>query len=224
MKRIFKVLALGVALGILAVIIQRLLNIDDETFMRFYWVAAPLIILGAVAINHVYFRKHIKKMNELQSILESGEAEEFLQQVNAALPTLKSKYLINLYKLNSTAGYCDLKQFETAKNILEELKSETLRGLVKDVHALNLCAVYFYLGENEKAADVFENSKKQFDILCKTKTYGGNINVLKIFMLIYKNDLPAAKELLEQTRENYDKPRLNDDYLFLDEKIKTLNS
>ena len=62
MKRLWKIIAIGVCIGLVSVVLQKALHIDRDVFLRWYWVTAAAVVLGAVLVNVVYNVFYQKKM------------------------------------------------------------------------------------------------------------------------------------------------------------------
>ncbi|MBR6501368.1 MAG: hypothetical protein IKT25_07665, partial [Firmicutes bacterium] len=130
-RRAGRTVAIGVALGISLGFITSVLDIDRDVFMKYYIVAAILIVLGVFLYNLLYIRKHNQEMNQAINLLNEGKTEEYMVRVSELERKVKGKALKNLMRLNLTAGYCDLKEYEKALEILETLRKEKLKGDVE---------------------------------------------------------------------------------------------
>lgn len=220
MKRFLKMIAIGVTIGILLVIVQIAFNIPREIFLHYYKICGVAVILGVVFFNLFYNLSYQKKMKEAVKFLEAGNEKEYIEEVEALLSTAKGRNLKNFLKVNLSAGYCDLNEYEKAIGLLESLMDEKMYGVLKMVQRLNLCVCYFYSNKGKKAMDLYESSQKEFAPFLKAKLYGGNIAVLSIFAAIEKGDLANAGNLLKSAREEWDNSRLQDDYQYLEERIQ----
>lgn len=219
MKHVLKVIAFGVCLGVALVIVQRVLQIDEQAFMQAYWIAAPAIVIGAMLINLFYNYGYKKRMRTAALLLEEGKIEEYIATVEAMLRTAKGKQLKNALRLNLSAGYCEQKQFDRAIRLLEELSQERLWGTVKMVHRLNLCACYFYTSQGEQAIRLYSESQKEFEPFRKSAAYGGNLAVIDMLAAIERKQYDLAEEMLRQAKAAYDRPRLQDDYRYIENAL-----
>ena len=220
MKRIFKIIAIGIIIGVLLVIAQIALHIPKDIFLHYYWICGVVIVLGAAFFNLFYNLSYQKKMKEAVKLLEAGNAKEYIEEVESLLNTAKGRNLKNFLTVNLSAGYCDLKEYEKAIDLLESLVDERMYGVLKMVQRLNLCVCYFYSNKGKKAMDLYESSQKEFAPFLKSKLYGGNIAILNIFAAIEKGELDNAKNLLKSACEAWDNPRLQDDYQYLEDILK----
>lgn len=217
MKRILKMIAIGVIIGILLVVVQIVFRIPKDVFLHYYWICGVLVILGAVIFNLFYNLRYQKNMKDAAMLLENGKAKEYIEAVEELLKNAKGRHLKNFLTVNLSAGYCDLKEYEKAIELLESLLSVKLNGVLKMVHRLNLCVCYFYSNQGKKGITLYESSQKDFKPFLKSKIYGGNIAVLGVFSAIENREFIRAKELLKYAREEWDNPRLQDDYQYFED-------
>ncbi len=211
MKHIFKVLALGICLGLLLAVVRRLLHIDATLFMRGYWIIALSAIGVAVLINVLYNLSYQQKMRKAAALLEDGCAEEYIAKTEALLQTARGRGLRNILKINLAAGHMEAKQFAAAAHILEELSHERFStGAVKMCYCLNLCICYFYTAQYDRAKELYQTSRQVFAPFRKNKTYGGNIAEADILAAIMNGQYSQAETLLAAARASWDSPRLLD--------------
>ncbi|NBI66857.1 hypothetical protein D1646_08515 [Pseudoflavonifractor sp. 60] len=164
MKRLWKIIAIGVCIGLVSVVLQKALHIDRDVFLRWYWVTAAAVVLGAVLVNVVYNVFYQKKMQRLVPLLEAQKPREYIAGVEQLLKTAKGQNLRNILMMNLSAGYIDLKEFDKAIELLEGLSDRGLVGTaVKTVCRLNLCTCYFQTGQGEKALMLYRDSQSIFE-------------------------------------------------------------
>lgn len=222
MKKSLIFIVAGALLGVLFSFSMNFLKIDDGQYYKYYLLFVVIIFLGGLAINFLYFNKHSKKTKNHLVMLERGKPQEFIDDIEAILPTLKSKYLKNLYTVNLSAGYCDLKNYKKAKKVLKSIENQKLPTGVREIYALNLTLVYFYLNEDEKAVKLYNDSTKDFAMIRKVPKYRGNFAVLDTFYYISQGEIENAREKLEESREKYKDTRLLQDYEELAKRIDNL--
>lgn len=223
MKHFLKVIVAGVCLGVVLVVIQIVFQFDRDALLRGYWSFAAVLIVAAALFNILYNLRYQKKMQAAAALLEEGRPAEYIAAVESLLQTARGRYVRNTLTLNLTAGYCDLKQFDKAIDILEGLSGERLRGIVKTVQRLNLCACYFYTGQQSKAMELYRASQKEFAPYRKTAVYGGSVAVLDMFAAIGEGRSKDAEALLKTARETWDRPRLRDDYQYIEALLAEQN-
>ena len=215
-RRAGRTVAIGVALGISLGFITSVLDIDKDVFMKYYIVAAILIVLGVFLYNLLYIRKHNQEMNQAINLLNEGKTEEYMVRVSELERKVKGKALKNLMRLNLTAGYCDLKEYEKALEILESLRKEKLKGDVELVWRLNTCLCYFYTGRTKEAMQLYNESKAFFSASKKKGLHVPNIAILDMLAMIEDGRKKEARQYLEFAREKWPQMRLEEDYRMID--------
>lgn len=209
MKRAVKIIAIGICLGLLLLAFQRGLQIDEGTFMRGYWIAALIVVLGAILFNLLYGLSYQKKIQKAAELLYAGKPQEYIDEIERLRRTAKGKALQNVLILNLAAGYIEMKQFETAIPMLEELSGKRLNGAgVKAAHWINLCMSYFETEQYEKAMALYEENRTLFDKYRNGPLYGGNIAILDILAAIRNERYELAEQSLAAAQKTYDDPRL----------------
>ena len=164
MKRIWKIIVIGVCSGLVLVALQMALHIDRDVFLRWYWAAAAVVVLGAVLVNVGYNIFYQKRMQKLVPLLEAQKPREYIAGVEQLLKTAKGQSLRNILTMNLSAGYIDLKEFSKAIELLEGISDRRLVGTaVKTVCRLNLCTCYFQTGQGEKALMLYRDSQSIFE-------------------------------------------------------------
>ena len=87
MKRIWKIIVIGVCSGLVLVALQMALHIDRDVFLRWYWAAAAVVVLGAVLVNVGYTIFYQKRMQKLVPLLEAQKPREYIAGVEQLLKT-----------------------------------------------------------------------------------------------------------------------------------------
>ncbi len=220
LKRILRILVLGICLGLFLGFLRSKLQIESGVFMTWYWITAGVILIGLVLFNTVYIGRYVKKMQEAAVLLEAGEPKAYIKAVEKLRGQARGRFLKNLFQLNLSAGYCDLKQYAKAISILEPLSPAHLRGDMRVVHRLNLCICYFYSGQASKAMQLYEASEAVFLPYRDRQPYGGNLAVLDMLAALERKEYAAAGTMLAEAREKWDSPRLAEDYAYIEECLE----
>lgn len=211
MKRIWKIIVIGVCSGLVLVALQMALHIDRDVFLRWYWAAAAVVVLGAVLVNVGYNIFYQKRMQKLVPLLEAKKPREYIAGVEQLLKTAKGQSLRNILTMNLSAGYIDLKEFSKAIELLEGISDRRLVGTaVKTVCRLNLCTCYFQTGQGEKALALYRDSQSIFEAQRKGGLYGGNIAIVDILAAVQKQEYSQAEQLLDRARRTWDAPRFQE--------------
>ena len=96
MKRVGKILAIGITLGVGLSLIRVALDIDTDTFLVYYWMVAIILLVGAMIFNVLYTKKYYKEMYRAVDVLNQGNAEEYIAMVSELEQKVKGKALKNL--------------------------------------------------------------------------------------------------------------------------------
>lgn len=210
------IVAFGISLGIM----KGMLNIPDDIFWKVYYIFGAFVIIGCITFNHCYHRYYGNKMKEAIKILETGEPDEYINYINQLLQKAKGRYLKTLFTVNLSVGYTDKKEYKKAIELLESVSNNRMYGVLKMVYRLNLCCNYYYNGQGEKAKAIYQESLKIFKPFRETPMYGGNIAVIDIFMELDNENFDLAEALLMIAKSKWNNPRLQEDYLFIEETLK----
>lgn len=213
MKRIGKVFLFGVCLGLVLVLIQNSFQIPEDVFMKGYWIAAIVVVLGALIINISYNLYYTAKMKKLLPLLFGGEPRGYIEGMEALIKTAKGKTLRSTLELNLAAGYMEEKDYGTAISLLEAVELRQLRvDSARVVRAINLCESYFLAGQTEKAQTLYDSSRPLFAKFRTGKLYGGNIAIVDVLEEISRGEFHQAKILLDKAKSTYEEPYLQKAY------------
>lgn len=208
MKRVVKIILIGLCFGLILLLLKISFRIDDAAFMHAYWIAAPAIVLGVVLINLCYNLIYLNKVRKIAKLLSEENPQEYIDGIENLLKTAKGKALRNILELNLAAGYIETKQFDLAIPLLEKLSHERLRGsAVNVVHKINLFLSYFETTQYEKAITVYNENQGLFQQYRHHKIYGGNIAILDVIAAIINEQYNQAEELLDTAKKMYDDVR-----------------
>lgn len=105
MKRIIKICAIGVCIGIVLGMIQIHFHIDDSVFWCGYCIAAIVILVGTILINLLYNRYYFKKIRNLAEQFLKEDPQKYIDGIQVLLKTAKGQGLRNILLLDLTAGY-----------------------------------------------------------------------------------------------------------------------
>ncbi len=213
MKRIGKVVLFGVCLGLVLVLIQNSFQIPEDVFMQGYWIAAIVVVLGALVINISYNLYYMGRVKKLLTLLYAGDSRGYIEGMEALRKTAKGKTLRSTLELNLAAGYMEEKDYGTAISILEAVDPKQLRvDSARVVRAINLCESYFLAGQTEKAQTLYDSSRPLFTKFRTGKAYGGNIAIVNVLEEISRGEFDQAKILLDKAKSTYQEPYLQKAY------------
>lgn len=211
-KRVFRIVGLGLLVGLALVAVQEYFKIDHDVFMKWYVIAAAVLLVAVVAVNVLYNNGYRKKVAALLPLLKENKTEEYLKGMEALLETAKGERLREGLRLNIAAGYSRLRQYDRSIPILEELLDKPMSGFSKVVLRHNLCLDYFYSGQTEKALELYDKSADMVEKYKDAYDFGGPLAALKMRALIAKGHKKEARELLEEAEKKWNTPSLAEDY------------
>ncbi|MBO5666263.1 MAG: hypothetical protein J6S45_02335, partial [Firmicutes bacterium] len=149
-----------------------------------------------------------------------GRAEEYIEIVEGLLRNAKTTQMKNLLRLNLTAGYCDLKEYDQAIAILDHLGREPLNKEMDLVRRLNLCACYFYNGQTEEAVALYEENRDLFEETKQKGKHQINLILLDMFMKLEQGEYDEVEEILKETKKHWEGPRLEEDFRLIQARLK----
>ena len=165
--------------------------------------------------------RYMSKTRELARLLQAGQPEEYIAGMEDLLKTAKGKNLRDILILNLTAGYVELRQFDTAIAMLEELSARGLKGAAATaVHHINLCLCYFETGQSGKAMALYRESQPLLERYRGGQSYGAYIAVLDMLAAVRENDYVRAEELLGTAMRTYSAPRMQKAFHEIEEQLR----
>lgn len=226
MKGILKPIALGALVGVILLIIQNIFKIPEAAFQKWVFIVFIVLLVGTVLFNILFVRKYQKRVHKQIALLEAGETEAALADMQDMMDMAHRKKLKNIERvcrLNMTAALCDLKEYDKALELLESMDRDIFKGNEEFVYDLNLCACYFYVGKYEEGLDVYDRSYEVFQRFKDNPFYGGYVAVVTIWAMLALGEYDQARNMLAQAKEKWDKERLYEDYKMIEEKLAERN-
>ncbi|MBQ8590829.1 MAG: tetratricopeptide repeat protein [Firmicutes bacterium] len=218
-EQTIRIIVIGVIAGVVLAIGRDALGIDIDVFMKWYFIGAIVLMICVLLGVVIYTMNYKNKMIKAMALLNEGKATEYVEVVSAMEQKALGKSLKNILRLNLTAGYCDLKEYDKAVEILEKLKSEKLKGDVDLVCRLNTCLCYFYTGRTEEAMQLYNESKVLFVTAKNKGVHVPNIAILDMWAMIENGRKKEARQYLEFAREKWPQMRLEEDYRIIEEQL-----
>lgn len=209
MKRVLKIVIIGICLGISLSLIQNSFGINEKEFLHIYWIIALIIIIGVALVNVCYNLFYSNKIKKSVKLLDEGKIEEYIDVISKLLESAKGQNLRKVLKLNLAAGYMEGRQFDKAIMMLEELSAKGLKGsVINAVHRINLCLCYFETEQYDKAMKVYNENQILIRKYENDRSYGGYIILLDIMSAIINEKYDLAGELLDKAKNEYTDTRL----------------
>lgn len=221
MKLIFKIIFMGICLGIVLLVLRVFLPVDTGTFMRVYWTSAFFFLAGVLLVSFFYNLSYKRRSQRAAKLLENGNPQAYIRETEKLLKTAKGRNLRNGLTLNLAAGYMATDQFDTAIGILESLPCDDLFDpAAKAVWRINLCMSYFETNQNEKAIALYEDSQKFLKRFRRVKLYGGSIAALDILAAMERGQYERADELLQTALAAYNSARLQNAFREIADRLE----
>lgn len=203
-----KIIALGLCLGFFLVILCKIFQIKTDVFLRWYWVAAPAAVLGAVLCNLLYVFIYQRRIRQAVRLLDEGKTLEYIARIERLLKTGRWQSLRNVLELDLAVGYLELKEYKRALPMLEALSGRKLAGsALRAAHRLDLCLAYFQSGQGERGAALYHESQALFDKFRDKPLYGAAVAAVDALMAIQDGQPDRAREILTRAQGRYPKPR-----------------
>ena len=92
LKRTAKIILIGVCLGLILLLFKYSFGIDDTAFMHGYWIAAIIIVSGAVFINLCYNFSYLNKVRKIVKLLSEEKPQEYIAGIEQLLDAAKRMY------------------------------------------------------------------------------------------------------------------------------------
>ncbi len=202
-KRALRIIGLSVILGLGLLAVQIGFKIDSKVLLSYYWKIALVFLLLVLVINFIYLSVYVNNIKNAMLLLEQEKYEEYIQKMENLLNKAKGETLINIIKVNLTAGYIKNNEYQKSLNLLNSIDQSKLKGEPLNlVYAINLAVSYFRLDNFDKFKEVYNLQKIIFDKYQEDGNYGEPIKQLMILNDIVENNYDKALELLEKLKAN----------------------
>ncbi len=203
MKINWKLVVLGgVALGLSLLFIEIFFKVPVNEYLENYWYVGIFIVLAVAIIEVVISLLFSKKLlNITKTIYNDDNGEGFILENQRLLEKTRGKVQKNLIRINISAGYSYMRDFESAKAVLEQCDLDNLSGINLTIHSINLAFSNFKLNEPDRAIKIMDACRDKLQKFEQHKTLGGSIATLYILEHIAEGRNEEAKALLEKSLE-----------------------
>lgn len=193
-------------MGIGVLVIQKMFfpTISDKTLMKYYFILAPVILIGAMLINIVYVRKLMKKFDALRPLVKE-DPERYIQEVQTLLRTIKSPQIREVIKVNIGAAYGNMENYQKSIEVLETVQKKYLIGINRTVYDMNLAYMCFNAGKLEEGARLVKNIPSDFFERAKVDELKALIKINEIYTHIADQEEERAKKELQNHRKLIEK-------------------
>lgn len=198
MKKFFKIIGIGVLIGIVLTVIQVNTGIERGVFLNYFLMASIIFLIGFIVFNTAYFGYYASKIAKIAPLYQEKKYDEYNKQMEELLKKAKIRQIQGVLRISLSAGYIQNNEFEKALKTLEEVDIKQLSGeKLKLVYWLNLCTVYFRLSILDKFFDTYDINKKLFEKYKNDKEYGENIFQINLIHTALEGNFEDARWLIE---------------------------
>lgn len=218
---VFWIISILIAVGIGAICVFN--GVSVEAFHKA--LIAYVIIMVAIwyVINITYVTKLAKQVNSLIPILyDEGDPERYLMELHNLIGEARSQAFRSIYCINSSAAYCDMGEYEKARQYLDELEPKRIPGVNKLAYYADLALVSVHLGEYEKAITIWNDNKDKLLKFAENSDLGPAIASLNIFSMIYSGQEQEAFKEIESAKQKWTRPRDSKEFEYMEGKLKKL--
>lgn len=200
--RRFKFVGLGFVLGIVVLILQIIFEIPDAAVRKGFFIGAPIVIIGAMIINIVWQINFQKKARKLFDLLKKDNKPDlFIKENEKLLNQVRSPYNIAFISINLSVGYAEMKDYEKALEVLEQVPLKGLKGINKIVYYVNQAYYYFMLGDQDSALNIIDTYQSAFREFEEHQSLGKHIKLNQVFYLSAKDQIEEAEALLASLKK-----------------------
>lgn len=221
MKKIYKILGIGIALGILLLIIKSVFQIDEKILLSYYWKIALVFLLLLVVINVLYYVYYMNKLKKIMPLYTKGDSKNYIKEIEKLLKHAKGNAVRTTLKLNLSAAYLEEKSYNNGKKILEEIDIDKIKDKnLNVVYWINTCVANFKLKENKQFKNNYISNKNLFDQFKDNKYYEKSINDLEIMYQILDERIEQADMLIQKSMKKWNDDKSIEGYTELYELIE----
>lgn len=220
MKKVYKVLAAGIGLGLLITILSIAFKWEEDKVLYYYWRIGFVILLIILIVNTCYYFYKVKQIKKLMKLFEEEKYQSFVDQMEKLIAKTKVKTIKNIMKLNLGAGYIELKDPKKTLEIYKTLDPKKLSSKeLKLVYWLNTMVSYFRLEDYKNFKIAYKDNGEILKAFENNKNYSNSIQEVYILKAILDEDLDQAREKLEELKNKSTKAKSKDDYENLEKLI-----
>lgn len=222
-KRLLRDLALLILLGVLIGIIAAFFEIEASTVQAFIIVCCVIYFVLTLVYYFVFMQPYRRRVQQQNADMEAGKTEKALADIQAMQQeplVRRSRYLTQCCEINLSAAYCRLEQYDHALEILNAMQEKKLNRHAVLVHHMNTCICLFYTGSEQEALRYYHSQEKLFRENRNNRHYGGNLAVLRCWVLAAEGDIAAARQTMEHAKLKWTSPSLQIAYEKLEDRLK----
>ncbi len=220
-KRILKMIAIGVILGLVLLAIQIGFKIEQELFLSYYWKISIVFLLLVLVINIIYLMIYSKKIQKALILLNEDKIEQYIDEMELILQKIKGENFRDLVKINLTAGYIKNREYQKSLDILNSIEEKQVKNeILKLVYWINMAVSHFRLENYDKFKEIYKAQKNLFEKYQDNENYGEPIGQLQILSAIIDDNLEVAQQLLDVLKNKWVNLHNQKDYEELEKIIE----
>ncbi|MGI6509806.1 MAG: hypothetical protein ACOX1L_04410 [Erysipelotrichaceae bacterium] len=221
-KRILKIIAASVILGLVMVAVQNGFKIESELFLSYYWKFSIVFLLMILVINIIYIMIYSKKIQKALALLNEDKIEQYIAEMERILQKIKGRDFINLVKINLTAGYLKNREYQKSLDVLNSIEEKQIKNeILKLVYLINKAVSYFRLENYDKFKEIYNSQKAIFEKYRDNEDYGEPIGQLEVLSAVIEERTETAKQLLDKLRARWANLNNQQDYDELEKIIES---
>lgn len=201
-KRWIRVFLLGGIVGIIVTFVHKSFfpQVSEKDFLRNYFIFAPIVVVLVMGINLFFARRKYQVLNKLTPLAKT-DPQKYIEEAEKQLQIIKNPMVREVVKVNIGAAYCNLDDYEQAKEILEKIQRKHLSIQNLFVYQMDLSYLYFNLGEEEKGIEAYEQIPTKVIPLIKSQELKALLLINEIHYLAAKKELEKAKQVYLESQE-----------------------
>lgn len=193
-------------------------DLDDNSI----WLLATAVFLSvcfvSFGMNQIWYIKFVKQVKSISKILEEDKnPTKYIEENKTLLQGKKSIHIITMLQMNIAIAYCEMKDYQKAKDALLEIKEKKIHGIQKLGFKVLFILVYFHLEEYEEAICIMDKNRKEILKFADSNALGELISIILIFELIVLEEKEEAEKALSIAEEYWENER---DFIHLRDLLK----
>lgn len=178
-----------------------------------------VIVIAVIVLAVVYVALQMRRGKTLDALtpilVEERDPDKYIEQVSAMLEKTRSSQFRQVLLLNLAAAYCDKRNHKKANELLSQIKPGQLSLANRTVYWANLALTCFYIGEKDKACQIVEKQKADFQKPISQENIGPTLALVAIFYEQAKGSRKEARELYAKARRKWYNDRYAADFDYL---------
>lgn len=222
-KHVKIIFGIGIPLGILLLVIQRIFHLSDDELWKTYTFIAIVAIGSALLFNLIWQLRFARKIKQSVSLLEdSQDINGFIEQTQQLLARVKSSHYKQLLEINLAVGFMRQEQYAQAHGILRDIDTSKLKGINRAIYYLDLANVCFLLENNADGIALMQEHMQLFDTYKSTSVIASSVLINRLHAYLALGHIQEAKQLLPEAEIHCDTQALKKELQLIKDKLGTI--